>query len=247
MEGNPIYAPVMALQDKFDDSICVAEHIGLVLVSAVNLLLEGHGCWRRVLLPETGYVPYAYRLIEGCGDDQVLGGVEVCTHDIVVVAGHGANQRSVLPVPYPDGLIVGTGDDPWELVVEEDGSNVVQVPIKCKQLPSRRQRPDLDLVIITTGHKQWLSLVEVDASDGAAVAFQSVDQGSHPVCNYQGIPSVSRSYNWQKYTGYRMAQQLVKDFVAELRSRRCLCISALPVLAQQLCHLATKTFAFPRS
>lgn len=67
-------------------------------------------------------------------------------------------------------------------MVEEDRSHVVQVSIEREKLPSCGQRPHLDLVVIAAGYEEGLGFVEVDASDRAAVAFESVDQGSHAVC-----------------------------------------------------------------
>lgn len=58
------------------------------------------------------------------------------THRVMVVASHGADERSILPIPYPDSLIVGAGNDPWELVVEEDGAYVVEMAVESKQTSS---------------------------------------------------------------------------------------------------------------
>ena len=78
-------------------------------------------------------IPNANSLIEGGGNDEVLLGVELGAHDVVVVARHGAEQGAVLPVPYPDRLVVTTTDNPRELMVEEDGTNVIQVAVEGKE------------------------------------------------------------------------------------------------------------------
>lgn len=122
--------------------------------------------------------------------------MEVGAHDIVIVAGHGADQRPVLPIPYPDGLIVGGGDDPWQLVVEKDGPHVVEMPVEREKFAPCGQRPHLDLVVVAAGHEEGLGLVEVDASDGTAVAFEPIDEGPHAICRRN--TDVSKESNRQQ-------------------------------------------------
>ena len=43
-------------------------------------------------------------LVEGCGDDEVLGGVELRAHDVVVVPRQHRDAVPALPVPDPDRL-----------------------------------------------------------------------------------------------------------------------------------------------
>ena len=76
--------------------------------------------------------------------------MELCAHGVVVVSGHGADERAVLPVPDSDRLIVGTGNDPWEFGVEEDGAHVVQMSVEGEETPPRLVAPHLDLVIISS-------------------------------------------------------------------------------------------------
>lgn len=101
-------------------------------------------------------IPNANSLIEGGGNDEVLLGVELGAHDVVVVARHGAEQRAVLPVPYPNRLVVTSTNNPRELVVEEDGANVVQVAVKGKEAAPSLERPDLDLVVVTARYEERL-------------------------------------------------------------------------------------------
>ena len=53
---------------------------------------------RRGLLPDG--------LVKAGADYEVLGGVELGAHDIVVVASEDADALSALPVPDPHGLII---------------------------------------------------------------------------------------------------------------------------------------------
>ena len=107
--------------------------------------------------------------------------MELRAHGVVVVARHGTDQGSVLPIPYSDGLIIRAGQDPWQLVVKKYRSYVVQVAIKSKKAASSLIGPDLDLVIIPAGYEERLCLVEVNTPDWAVVFLESIDQRSHAV------------------------------------------------------------------
>ena len=209
VERDPVDTSVMALEDKLDNGIGVAKHVGLVGIGAGHLVLERHRSGSRVLLAQTRNVPHSDRLIERGRDDEIVLWVELGAHGVVVVAGHGAycmekmcqrlpsascyssddgkhgenclTQRSVLPVPYSDGLIVGTRDDPRELVVEEDGAHIIEMATEGEETSPRLQRPDLDLVVVASGDEERLCLVEVDAAHRAVVLFEAVDESSHAV------------------------------------------------------------------
>ena len=101
-------------------------------------------------------IPNANSLVEGGGNDEVLLGMELGAHDVVVVARHGAEQGAVLPVPYPNRLVVTSTDNPRKLVVEEDGADVVQVAVECKEAAPSLERPDLDLVVVTARYEEGL-------------------------------------------------------------------------------------------
>lgn len=88
MECDPVDTTVVALKDELDDSICVAKHVGLILIRACHLVFERHCLWGRVLLPQARYIPDTDRLIERGGDDEILFGMELRAHGVVVVAGH---------------------------------------------------------------------------------------------------------------------------------------------------------------
>ena len=45
-------------------------------------------------------------LVKAGADHEVLGGMELGAHHVVVVAGQDADALPALPVPDPDGLIV---------------------------------------------------------------------------------------------------------------------------------------------
>lgn len=91
VEGNPVDPPIMTLENKFHHRICVSKHIGLAGIGAGHLVFEGDRSWRRVLLSEPGNIPDADRLIQGGRNNQIVFGVELCTHHIVIVTGHGAD------------------------------------------------------------------------------------------------------------------------------------------------------------
>lgn len=56
----------------------------------------------------TGNVPNSNSLIHGGTNYQIVLGVELCRHDIVVVASQNGNASTRLPIPYANGLIVGS-------------------------------------------------------------------------------------------------------------------------------------------
>lgn len=90
VERDPIDATVVALEHELDYGVGVPEHVGLVLVGALHLVLEGHGGRRGVFLPQPRDIPNTDGLVERGRDDQVILGVELRAHGVVVMAGHGA-------------------------------------------------------------------------------------------------------------------------------------------------------------
>lgn len=91
MEGNPIDTSVVSLENKFYHRISIPKHIRLVRIGAGHLVLECHGSRSRVLLSEAGDIPDSNGLIEGCGHNQVFLRVELRTHSVMIMPGHGAN------------------------------------------------------------------------------------------------------------------------------------------------------------
>lgn len=81
----------MALQNKLHNSICVSEHVCLIGVGSCHLIFEGNRGWGGVFLSQTRDVPDADRLVERGGGNEVLGGMELGAHNIVVVTGHRAD------------------------------------------------------------------------------------------------------------------------------------------------------------
>lgn len=61
-------------------------------------------------------VPHTNSQIQGGRHNKVLGGVEACTHHIVVVASKDGNTGATLPVPDADGLVIWGWEDPWVLL-----------------------------------------------------------------------------------------------------------------------------------
>jgi hypothetical protein len=95
MKRNPVHAPIVPLENEFDDRIRVSKHVCLVLVGACHLVFERHGLRRRVLLPQPRDVPNANRLIERGGNDKVLLRVELSAHGVMVMASHRTLDQGV--------------------------------------------------------------------------------------------------------------------------------------------------------
>ena len=91
----------------------------------------------------TGDVPDPDRLVEGGGDEEVLGGVELGAHDVVVVPGEDGDAGAGLPVPDADRLVVGGREDPGVLVVEHRRADVVQMAQQVEQASLQLVIPDL--------------------------------------------------------------------------------------------------------
>jgi hypothetical protein len=64
------------------------------------------GARGHALLAQAGDVPHADRLVERGGDDEVVLGVELRAHDVVVVPCEHGDARARLPVPDADRLVV---------------------------------------------------------------------------------------------------------------------------------------------
>mmetsp|Transcript_21251 Transcript_21251/g.54262 ORF Transcript_21251/g.54262 Transcript_21251/m.54262 type:complete len:230 (-) Transcript_21251:30-719(-) len=101
VEGRPIDTPLVALQHVLDDGVRGAEHVAAALRAARAPAADGDP-----LLAEARGVPNAHRLVERSGHDQILLGMEVRAHDVVVVPRQHRNARPRLPVPDSDRLIV---------------------------------------------------------------------------------------------------------------------------------------------
>ena len=88
-------------------------------------------------------VPNPDGLVEGGGDEEVLGGVELGAHDVVVVPGEDGDAGAGLPVPDADRLVVGGREDPGVLVVEHRRADVVQMAQQVEQASLQLVIPDL--------------------------------------------------------------------------------------------------------
>lgn len=91
MKSNPIDTPVVSLKYELDHGVGISEHVGLLSVRSSDLIFKRHGGGSRVFLSQARDVPNTYRLIERGGDDQIILGVKLRTHNIVVVTSHGAD------------------------------------------------------------------------------------------------------------------------------------------------------------
>ena len=134
MEAGPVDAPVVSLQDVLHHGVGLAEQVGRGRV--LEVVVQAAGAGRDGLLPQAGDVPDPDGLIQTGGDHQVLAGVELGAHDVVVVAGQDRDAVARLPVPDADGLVVGRRQDPGVLVVEQGGADVVQVAQQGEDAPT---------------------------------------------------------------------------------------------------------------
>ena len=134
-----------------------------------------------MLLSQARYVPDPDGLIERGGDDQIILGMELSAHCVVIMSSHCANQGAVLPVPNPYRLIIGTRKDPWQLVVEEDRANIVQMAVEREQTPPTLVGPYFDLVVVPSRYKQRLCLVEINAPDWSIMLLEAIDQCAHTI------------------------------------------------------------------
>lgn len=94
MEHRVVYATVVALKHVFD---------GAEVVKGIELA----GASLRRAFAEPRDIPDADSLVHGCGDDQVVFGMEESTHDVVRVSGEDGNAVTGGAVPDADGLVVG--------------------------------------------------------------------------------------------------------------------------------------------
>lgn len=179
MEGGPVDTPVMPLEDVLDDGITATKQVGVHLLRQAEHVLPTAG--REALLPERSNVPHTDGLIQRRRHHQVLLGVKLRAHDIVVVAREHADACAALPIPHADGLVVGCGDDPGMLVVKLHRSDVVQVAQQREEAPADFVVPDLDLVVVTARDKEGLAAVKVHATHRAIVLVKAIDQGAHAI------------------------------------------------------------------
>ena len=159
VEGCPIHATGVALEDMLDRNIGSPEHVLIVL--SRNLLRNGH-----ILLAKTREIPDAHALVERRGQNEVVFRVELGAHDIVIVARQHGNALTRLPVPNANRLVVGRGQDPRIFVVELNSANVIEVTKQVEQASSQCVVPHFDLVVVATRHKQRLRRVKVHATHG---------------------------------------------------------------------------------
>ena len=105
MERSPVDATIVTFENVLDHGICVAEQVGLT-TGACDLLFDAHRLSGSVLLAQAANVPYANGLVHGSRDDEVLLGVELSAHDVVVVTGKDGDACSALPVPDTNSLVI---------------------------------------------------------------------------------------------------------------------------------------------
>ena len=150
MERGPVDAAVVAFEDVLDHGVGIAKEISLAAVGSCDLLLDAHGLSGGVLFAQSADVPNAHSLVHGSRDDEVLLGVELSAHDVVVVTGENGDARTTLPITDANGFVVRGTEDPRMFMVEEDGAYVVEVAVESEETFARLVVPHLDLVVVTT-------------------------------------------------------------------------------------------------
>mmetsp|Transcript_35164 Transcript_35164/g.101267 ORF Transcript_35164/g.101267 Transcript_35164/m.101267 type:complete len:220 (-) Transcript_35164:378-1037(-) len=122
VEGRPVHTPLVAFQHVLHHGVGSAEHIAGALRRGRAATADGDR-----LVPEARSVPHADGLVEGGRHDEILLGMEVRAHHVVVVTREHRDARARLPVPNPDGLVVRCAENPRVLVVELHCADVVEV------------------------------------------------------------------------------------------------------------------------
>ena len=89
-----------------------------------------------MLFAQARDIPNPDRLIQRSGDDQIIFGMELSAHSVMVVSRHCADQGTILPIPYPYGLVVGAGKDPGQFVVKKNSADVIQMTIQREEASS---------------------------------------------------------------------------------------------------------------
>jgi len=85
------------------------EFLAISISKEIRLALGGGGLLDggvTSLLPESHDIPDADGLVKRAGHDEILGGVELGAHDVVVVPSEDGDASPGLPVPDPDSLVV---------------------------------------------------------------------------------------------------------------------------------------------
>eukprot|EP00162_Nutomonas_longa_P014261 comp21894_c0_seq1/m.49668 comp21894_c0_seq1/g.49668 ORF comp21894_c0_seq1/g.49668 comp21894_c0_seq1/m.49668 type:complete len:1021 (+) comp21894_c0_seq1:778-3840(+) len=178
VERCPVDAAVVALEHVLDDGVRGAKDVRVHVAHGRRAggSADGNG-----LLAQAREIPDTHGLVERCADQQVLLGVELCAHHIVVVAREHRDADAALPVGDANGLVVGRGDDPGVLVVELDRADVVQMAQQGEQTLAVLVVPHLDLVVVAAGHKQRLACVEMHTAHRSFVLLKLVELCAHAV------------------------------------------------------------------
>ena len=171
VETRPVDTTIVAVHGELDHGIGSSEE---VTVDAADDAV-GRAFAVALALVQTGNVPNPHSLVQRRRYEQVILGVEVSAHDVVVVASEHGETVARLPIPDPNGLVVTGGHNPRVGVVELHGAHVVQVPVEREQTPSQLVIPHFDCVVVATRHEHWLRRVKVDASHRTIVFGVFID------------------------------------------------------------------------
>lgn len=84
----------------------------------------------------TWNVPHSHSLIERGGHNDIISGMELGTHYIVVMSSKYTDACTALPVPDTDCLVIWRTQDPWIFMMKHCSANVIQMTEQRKDASS---------------------------------------------------------------------------------------------------------------
>mmetsp|Transcript_7017 Transcript_7017/g.15969 ORF Transcript_7017/g.15969 Transcript_7017/m.15969 type:complete len:205 (+) Transcript_7017:3226-3840(+) len=202
MEGCPVDAAIVSLQDIFHHDIIGAKQLSLYIqsscrsrrlppttVAILSIHHSGESPIRssgspQLLFAQSSGVPHTHSLIQTGTNNKILRWMKGCTHDIMVVTRQHAQTTPLVKIPQSQRLIITRRQNPWKLRsigMELHSSDVIQMTQQCKEASSKFIIPNLDFVIVAAGDDEGFVEMKVHTADGAVVLFEAVDDGAYAV------------------------------------------------------------------
>ena len=152
------------------------------------------------------YCAYSDGLIEGSGNEEIFLGMELCTHDVVVMAGEDADALARLPVPNANRLVIAGRKNPRLLVMKLTGANVIEMSRKREQTLAQLVIVKFEFVVVATRTEERHRRMERDATHRSIMLVVLVDQRTHSVVpqldaydqsvsRYEYLPNPRQSVN----------------------------------------------------
>lgn len=155
MEARPVHTTLVTLQNVLDGAHDVCGEMAQDAATALRRCAH-----LAALLLQPRNVPHADRLVQRGADDQVLLGMELRTHHVMVVARKHGDAFSALPIPDADVLVIRTTDNPRILRMELNGANIVEVSHQREKRTLVVVVPHAYLVVISSRDEERLRRVE---------------------------------------------------------------------------------------